>query len=253
MHPHSEESAVSTPSLAIAVITPNALAASGLRQILLDSFPRCEVHHFAQYAELSAFEAGGHTRFFHYFADAEEVMAGASYFLARQRITIVMVRGEHDAAIVPQGFRTLNVHQPIKALMLNLAMMARAGHAAAKNRKVPGAPIVQKSGDKPSAAAAGRPAKGGKPAPAAPGCERDIPTMAATLPDASPLTPRECDVMRGIVRGQINKEIAAAMGVTPTTVITHRKNITAKLGLKSVSALTVYALMHGIIGMEEVN
>ena len=48
-------------------------------------------------------------------------------------------------------------------------------------------------------------------------------------------------------QGYINKEIADKLNIGLTTVITHRKNIMDKLGMKSVSALTIYAVMHGYV------
>ena len=61
------------------------------------------------------------------------------------------------------------------------------------------------------------------------------------------LSNREIEVMSLIVQGLINKEIAEKLNISLTTVITHRKNIMDKLGMKSVSALTIYAVMHGYI------
>ena len=43
------------------------------------------------------------------------------------------------------------------------------------------------------------------------------------------------------IRDSINKEIADKLNISLTTVISHRKNITEKLGIKSVSGLTIYA------------
>ncbi len=37
-----------------------------------------------------------------------------------------------------------------------------------------------------------------------------------------------------------------------TTVITHRKNIQEKLGIKSVSSLTIYAVMHGYVDINKI-
>lgn len=61
------------------------------------------------------------------------------------------------------------------------------------------------------------------------------------------LTRREIEVMSLIVQGHINKEIADKLHISLSTVITHRKNIMEKLGMKSVSALTIYAVTHGYV------
>jgi DNA-binding NarL/FixJ family response regulator len=55
-----------------------------------------------------------------------------------------------------------------------------------------------------------------------------------------------------IVQGFINKEIAAKLNIELSTVITHRKNIMEKLGMKSVSALTMYAVIHGFVDMNKI-
>lgn len=55
------------------------------------------------------------------------------------------------------------------------------------------------------------------------------------------LSAREIEVLDTITKGLINKEIADKLNISLTTVISHRKNITEKLGIKSVSGLTVYA------------
>ena len=61
------------------------------------------------------------------------------------------------------------------------------------------------------------------------------------------LSPREIDVISLIAVGKTNKEIADKLNISQTTVITHRKNITEKLGIKSVSGLTIYAIINGYI------
>ncbi len=57
------------------------------------------------------------------------------------------------------------------------------------------------------------------------------------------LSPREIEVTKLLVEGLINKEIAARLDIGVTTVITHRKNIFEKLGIRSLAGLTIYALM----------
>ena len=67
------------------------------------------------------------------------------------------------------------------------------------------------------------------------------------------LSPREIEVLVLVTKGYINKEIAERLNISLTTVISHRKNITEKLGIKSVSALAIYAVMHGYVNPDSVN
>ncbi|MCD7849882.1 MAG: LuxR C-terminal-related transcriptional regulator [Parabacteroides sp.] len=66
------------------------------------------------------------------------------------------------------------------------------------------------------------------------------------------LSIRETDVLQLIVKGSTNKEIADKLNISLNTVLTHRKNITTKLGIKTVSGLTFYAIMNGIISGDEI-
>lgn len=66
------------------------------------------------------------------------------------------------------------------------------------------------------------------------------------------LSAREIEVLALLTKGFINKEIANKLNISLTTVITHRKNITEKLGIKSVSGLTVYAVMNGYIEADSI-
>lgn len=66
------------------------------------------------------------------------------------------------------------------------------------------------------------------------------------------LSDREIEVMSLIVQGYINKEVADKLNIGLATVITHRKNIMEKLGVKSVSALTIYAVMHGYVDINKI-
>lgn len=70
--------------------------------------------------------------------------------------------------------------------------------------------------------------------------------------DSCTLSDREIDVLKTVALGCSNKEIADQLFISINTVITHRKNITGKLGIKTISGLTVYALMNHIIKAEEV-
>lgn len=67
-----------------------------------------------------------------------------------------------------------------------------------------------------------------------------------------PISAREKNILKHIALGLTNKEIADTLFISIHTVVTHRKNITQKLGIKSVSGLTVYAILNNLIAMDEV-
>jgi DNA-binding NarL/FixJ family response regulator len=60
------------------------------------------------------------------------------------------------------------------------------------------------------------------------------------------LTPRETDVLKHLVQGLSNKEIADQLNISIHTVVSHRKNIVQKTGIKSQSGLTIYAISNNI-------
>lgn len=80
---------------------------------------------------------------------------------------------------------------------------------------------------------------------------KNLPPMPRVLQQKI-LSDREIEVMSLIVQGYINKEIADRLNIGLATVITHRKNIMDKLGMKSVSALTIYAVMHGYVDINTI-
>lgn len=65
------------------------------------------------------------------------------------------------------------------------------------------------------------------------------------------LSEREIDVLKLIVKGFSNKEIADNLNISIHTVISHRKNISQKTGIKSQSGLTIYAISNKIILIED--
>ncbi|MDN4753693.1 LuxR C-terminal-related transcriptional regulator [Porphyromonadaceae bacterium W3.11] len=66
------------------------------------------------------------------------------------------------------------------------------------------------------------------------------------------LSLREEEVLKEVARGMTNKEIADRLNISMNTVMSHRKNITSKLNIKTVSGLTFYALINGLITGDEV-
>lgn len=71
-------------------------------------------------------------------------------------------------------------------------------------------------------------------------------------PQAVRLSPRETTIVKLVSMGLTNRQIADSLFLSTHTVMTHRKNISSKLGIKSVSGLTVYAIVNNIITIEEV-
>jgi DNA-binding NarL/FixJ family response regulator len=71
-------------------------------------------------------------------------------------------------------------------------------------------------------------------------------------PSSASLSPRETTIVRLVSMGLTNRQIADKLFLSAHTVMTHRKNISTKLGIKSVSGLTVYAIVNNIITIEEV-
>lgn len=69
---------------------------------------------------------------------------------------------------------------------------------------------------------------------------------------AKDLSPREKEVVVGIVKGLSNKEIAAEMNVSVNTVMTHRRNIAAKLHIHTPAGLTIYAIVSNLVKLEDI-
>lgn len=66
------------------------------------------------------------------------------------------------------------------------------------------------------------------------------------------LTIREKEVLKLVAQGFSNKVIAGKLFISVHTVISHRKNITEKLGIKSISGLTVYAILNHLLDTSEI-
>lgn len=71
-------------------------------------------------------------------------------------------------------------------------------------------------------------------------------------PDTDPLSDREKEVLICLSKGLKNNEIADTLNISVHTVITHRKNIVRKTGIKSVAALTVYAILNNLIEEKDI-
>ena len=70
--------------------------------------------------------------------------------------------------------------------------------------------------------------------------------------DKEELSVREKEVLACAVKGMTNKEIAENLFISLNTVLTHRKNISRKLNIHSISGLTIYAIVNKLVNLDEV-
>ena len=149
----------------------------------------------------------------HYFIGAQVYVEHNAFFLPRKKKTIVLA-GE-SLSLQLSAVRVLNIYQSEEQLVKDILKLHQHAHHD-------GYPV------------------------------KDMPPMPPTQPHQEILSAREIEVLVLITKGLINKEIADKLNISLTTVITHRKNITEKLGIKSVSGLTIYAVMNGYIEADRI-
>lgn len=66
------------------------------------------------------------------------------------------------------------------------------------------------------------------------------------------LSAREKEIIVGVVKGLTNKQIAERLFISAHTVITHRRNIAAKLQIHSPAGLTIYAIVNKVVELNDV-
>lgn len=147
----------------------------------------------------------------HYFASSNIVFNSMDFFVPLKRKTIVLCEGD-GKLMRDNGFRTLNISQPENSLLKELLSLHQMGHPHGH------ANLEQKHG------------------------------AGAVSTD---LSSREQEVLKYVVLGYFNKEIAEKLHITMATVAFHRNNISEKLGSRSLGHLTIYAVMHGIVKIDE--
>jgi len=70
-------------------------------------------------------------------------------------------------------------------------------------------------------------------------------------PPEEPLTPRETEIVRHVAMGLRNAEVAERLSISEVTVKTHLNNIFQKLGVRGRTALAVYAIRMGLVGVQD--
>lgn len=72
-------------------------------------------------------------------------------------------------------------------------------------------------------------------------------------PEGNELSDREKEIVVAVAKGLMNKEIAAEHNISIHTVISHRRNISRKTGIKSASGFVVYALLNNLIEQSDIH
>ena len=196
----------------IAIVSTNTLEAIGLSSIIERMMPMADVNLFSDDSKIE-----DPMEFFHFFVSAETLMHNGNYWKKMAQKTIVMVGGITRQPL--QGFRTLDITKNEELLVKDILLMAQRGHT--------------QRGEMPESV-------------------KLASLNTSELQKELKLTARDSEVLTLVVKGYLNKEIADMLEIGLSTVISHRKNLTRKLGVRSVGALTIYAVTHGYIKAEEI-
>ena len=200
----------------IAIIDTNTLSSIGLQNLIEKMMPNAVVRKFNSF---ESFICDTPDMYFHYFISSQILVEHSAFFVDRKHKTSVLTYGRITMPYMA-NFHTLNIcldeEMMIRAL-LRLQQSAHAGglHLPPKMRSIAVKP--HQDWNEPNG-----------------------------------LTSREIEVLVCIVRGMANKEIAEVLNISTTTVISHRKNIMEKLNIRSVSGLTIYAVMNGYIEADRI-
>ena len=79
-----------------------------------------------------------------------------------------------------------------------------------------------------------------------------VTTENATEATVQMLSAREKDIIRLVARGMSNKEIADQLCLSVHTVTTHRRNLSQKINIHSPAALTIFAIIHRLVDLDEI-
>jgi DNA-binding CsgD family transcriptional regulator len=74
----------------------------------------------------------------------------------------------------------------------------------------------------------------------------------ATNSHEHPLSKREIEILKELISGKTNKEVASSLCLSVHTVVTHRKNIMEKTNIKSLSGVAVYAIVNNIMDIQDI-
>lgn len=198
-----------------AIISPNALQSMGMKRLLQFLVPAAEVCLFYNAEELAAQVSH---RFIHYFVSADVITSRPAMFEEIAHKTVVLTSGNDNNKSIPPVFHTINVDVPANILIKEMTTLMQRGHA----------PMV--------------------------GTQSSLPATMKTGSETitKPLTRREAEVLKQVAIGRSSKEIADSLGISPSTVISHRKSIMEKLNAHSATKLVMFAVTHGWVRTEDI-
>ena len=217
------------PRLKIAVITPNVLINLGLKSILERIVPVADVCTFCSIDQMNE---DGET-FYHCFVSAQIFLENNTLFIGGALKPIVLTDSDSSIASLA-GVPHLNINQREDRLIKDILRLHHGAH-----------PDRMHGGNQ-----AHHPFSAHHPLDT--NEQDDVTISREVVHSEETLSSREIEVLSLIVKGLLNKEIADKLNIGVTTVISHRRNIVEKLGMRSVAALTIYAVMRGYVNINEI-
>ena len=214
-----EQIQANSKDVELAVIDANTLCCVGLKSMLQDLVPHATVRVFSSFSELMRDTPFGYV---HYFVSFSIYFQQVEFFQKLGHRVVLLVQNAEQSQRV--HLPALDASLPEAQLIVQILHLRQMGgrHGEGRMREPFHGPDYG---------------------------TRRLPRNPQAQPE---LSAREVEVLSLMVRGLINKEIAERLSIGLTTVITHRKNIQDKTGIKSLSGLTVYAILNGYVRVEEI-
>lgn len=164
------------------------------------------------YNSMDSFIRDSNRHFVHFFVSGDILFTHIDEFETLKRQTIVLSSG-NGQRFIDNGFHVIDTSLPEAEVVGQLLQLRQAGHYERKISEQDNVPIRRVREE---------------------------------------LSAREKEVLRLMIKGLINKEIADSLDISLTTVIFHRNNICEKLKTRSIGKMTIYAVLSGIIDINEI-
>ena len=164
------------------------------------------------YNSMESFIRDSNRHFVHFFVSGDILFTHIDEFETLKRQTIVLSSG-NGQRFIDNGFHVIDTSLPEAEVVGQLFQLRQAGHYEQRISEQDNVPIRRVREE---------------------------------------LSSREKEVLRLMIKGLINKEIADSLDISLTTVIFHRNNICEKLKTRSIGKMTIYAVLSGIIDINEI-